>query len=104
VLGVASEAAPAEIAPVPIRELARAHAETAFRVVVAIMTDRKVTPSTRLNAACEVLDRAWGKAITPSGDDDDQKQIQLAIIRRIIVDPGHSDEPGFHPADATGPV
>jgi len=56
VLGVPPAEAPAETAPVPIRDLARAHAERAFQVLVDVMTDRKVTPSTRVNAAIAVLD------------------------------------------------
>jgi hypothetical protein len=100
---VALEQAPAEIVPVPIRELARNHAESALRVLLEVMKDRDATPSTRVIAATAVLDRAWGKA-TPASDDDLQDAQRLETIRRIIVDPGHSDEPGLHPAPATGPV
>ena len=107
VLGVPSAEAPAETVPVPIQVLARAYAERALQVLVDVMTDRKVTPSTRVNAAIAVLDRAWGKPITPTEDDKEYKEyeaIRLEVIRHIIVDPRHSDEPGLHPAAATGPL
>jgi hypothetical protein len=105
---VAPAEAPAETAPVPIQVLARAYAERALQVLVDVMTDRKVTPSTRVNAAIAVLDRAWGKPITPIEDDKEYQSVRLEIIRRIIVDPQHSegcsDGAGVHPAPGTGPL
>ena len=101
---VAPEGTPAETAPAPIRVLARAHAERAFQVLVDVMTDRKVTPSTRVNAATVILDRAWGKAITPTADDQEYEAARLEIIRRIIVEPGHSDGEGVPAAAGAGPL
>jgi hypothetical protein len=101
---VALERAPAEIVPaVPIKALARSLADQALRVLAEIMLDDTVTASTRVVAASEVLDRALGKA-APTSDDDADHAPRLETIRRIIVDPGHSDEPGLHPAVATGPL
>jgi hypothetical protein len=68
------------------------------------MKDRKVTPSTRVNAAIAVLDRAWGKPITPTADDKEYQAIRLDIIRHIIVEPGHPDCEIVPAAAAAGPV
>ena len=100
---VALERAPAELSPRAFRELALAHAKAALDVLVAVMGDDTVTASTRVIAATEILDRALGKP-TPASDDDADHAPRLETIRRIIVDPGHSDEPGFHPAPGTGPL
>jgi hypothetical protein len=99
---VAPAEGPAETAPVPIRVLARTHAERALQVLVDVMRDRKVTPSTRVIAATAVLDRAWGKPTPPTADDDDYKAARLEIIRHIIVEPGHPDREIVRAAAATG--
>jgi hypothetical protein len=90
--------------PVTIRALARTHTRDAFEVLREVMMDSEVTGSTRVIAAMAVLDRAWGKVTTPTPADDARDAPQLETIRRIIVDPGHSDEPGLHPAASAGPL
>jgi hypothetical protein len=100
---VALERAPLEISPAALRALARAHAAAALEALAEVMSDKKVTASTRVNAATEVLDRGLGKAM-PASDDDPDRTKRLETIRRIIVDPGHSDEPGLHPAPGASPV
>ncbi len=44
-----------------IRDLARSHTEDAINVLAEIATNKKSPPSTRVNAACALLDRAWGR-------------------------------------------
>ena len=100
---VALERAPAELSPPAFRELALAHAKAALDVLVAVMNDGTVTASTRVIAASEILDRGLGKP-APTPVDDAPEPLRLATIRRIIVDPRHSDEPGLHPAPATSPL
>jgi hypothetical protein len=98
---VALERPAAERVPTPIRKLARSRAAEALEVLAKIMNDEEVTASTRVIAAIEVIDRAWGKA-RPASDDDADGAKRLETIRRIIVDPRHSDEPGLQPAPAAG--
>ena len=104
---VALERAPAESATEAVRELARAHAKDALQVLIDVMGNEEATDSTRVTAAIAVLDRACGKP-TAASDDDTHHAPQLETIRRIIVDPRHSegrsDEPGLHPAPAAGPL
>ena len=100
---VGPEQASAE-SPVTIRALARAHTKDAFDVLREVMKDGEVTASTRVTAAIAMLDRAWGKVTTPPPDDDAPDALRLETIRRIIVDPRHSDEPGLHPAVGAGPL
>jgi len=98
---VGPEQGPPDINAAALRALARAHAAAALEALAEVMSDKKVTASTRVNAATEVLDRGLGKAM-PSPDDDADRSKRLETIRRIIVDPGHSDEPGLHPAAGAG--
>ena len=103
---VALERAPSERVPALIRELARAHAKDALDVLATVMNDENVTASTRVLAAIAVLERGCGKATAAA--DDDQPAPRLETIRRIIVDPQHSegcsDEPGLQTAPGTGPL
>lgn len=46
---------------VSIRELAKTHTETALSTLAEIMVNPKATPTARVNAACALLDRGWGK-------------------------------------------
>jgi hypothetical protein len=87
---VALERAPPESTPALIRALARANAKDALDVLVEIMGDENVTASTRVIAATEVLDRAWGKP-APASNDEPDHPLRLETIRRIIVDPRHRD-------------
>ena len=100
---VALERAPAEGVAEAVRELARAHAKDALQVLIDVMGNAEATDSTRVTAAIAVLDRGCGKAM-PAADDDPDRAQRLETIRRIIVDPGHSDEPGVHPAPGAGPL
>ena len=100
---VALERLPAKRSPVPIRQLARDHAKEALDVLAKIMKDSEVTASTRVIAAIEVIDRAWGKPAQASNDDANDAK-RLETIRRIIVDPRHPDTEGIHPAAEPGPV
>ena len=44
-----------------IRELAKTHTIEALNTLAEIMTSPKATPTARVNAACAILDRGWGK-------------------------------------------
>ena len=47
--------------PTDIRSLARAHTETAVRVLAGIMREPEAPHSARVSAAQVLLDRGWGK-------------------------------------------
>jgi hypothetical protein len=86
-----------------LRALARAHAAAALEALAEVMSDKKVTASTRVNAATEVLDRGLGKAM-PAADDDPDRAQRLETIRRIIVRPADRHSGGVPPAPGTGPL
>ncbi len=59
-------ALPAKVEPVPknpysIKKLAQEKTQEAFDVMMKIMENPLVDPSTRLEAAKQILDRGWGK-------------------------------------------
>jgi hypothetical protein len=60
-------------APTEIRSLARAHTESAIRVLAGIMNETRAPAAARVSAAQALLDRGWGKA--------DQK---LTLDRRSV--------------------
>lgn len=45
-----------------LAKLAQAHAEQAINTLVKVMSDDAATPSARVSAASEILDRGYGKA------------------------------------------
>jgi hypothetical protein len=70
-----------------IRSLARSHTRTAINVLVGIMRSKDATAAARVSAANAILDRGWGKATQPVGNDDDGALQLIHRIERIIVDP-----------------
>lgn len=52
----------------------------------------------KMDAIREIADRLDGKPAQAIIGDDESDPIQLAVIRRIIVKPGHSDSGGVPPA------
>jgi N-formylglutamate amidohydrolase len=46
---------------VSIREIARTHTENALQTLVEIFNNKKAPASARVNAACALLDRGWGR-------------------------------------------
>ena len=44
-----------------IRDLARQHTEEALNTLIEIAGNKKAPPSSRVHAACAILDRGWGK-------------------------------------------
>lgn len=44
-----------------IRSLARSHTKSALRVLAGIMNEKEAPHSSRVAAACALLDRGWGK-------------------------------------------
>lgn len=83
-----------------IRSLARAHTETALRVLTGVMNSKNATPAARIAAANSLLDRGWGKvnSVAAERNDETLKQ-QLTEIVRTIVDPEDQDGPDVPPAD-----
>ena len=73
-------------APLEIRSLARAHTQTALKVLAGIMTSDEAPHAARVAAANSIIDRGWGKATQPIGGDPEGVPI-LARIERVIVDP-----------------
>lgn len=45
-----------------LAKLAQSHAETAIKTLVEVMTAEEATPSARVSAASELLDRGFGRA------------------------------------------
>jgi hypothetical protein len=55
--------------PQEVRDLARAHTETAIRALVEVCNNPKGAPAARVSAATALLDRAWGKPVQPVDGD-----------------------------------
>ena len=75
---------------VQIRSLARSHTKTALSVLVGIMRNVDAAAPARIAAANAILDRGWGKATQPLGDDEGALEL-IHRIERIIVHPENSD-------------
>lgn len=58
-------------ASISVRDLARAHTETAIATLVAILTDVEAPHSARVSAAEAILNRGWGKPAQPVDGDGD---------------------------------
>lgn len=67
-----------------IRSLARAHTETAIRVLAGIMNEPEAPHAARVSAANSILDRGWGKPVQaivgPEGEDGKPTAIQITIL------------------------
>jgi len=66
-----------------VRKLARAHTQSAIRVLAHIVSDDNQPGATRIAAAQAILDRGWGK-VAPS-EQEQSEGIQV-VIRHIIED------------------
>ena len=73
-----------------IRSLARSHTKTALNVLVGIMRSEDATVAARVSAANAILDRGWGKATQPVGNDDGPLEL-IHRIERVIVHPENPD-------------
>jgi hypothetical protein len=73
-----------------IRSLARSHTRTALNVLVGIMRSKDATAAARVSAANAVLDRGWGKATQPVGNEDGALEL-IHRIERVIVHPENPD-------------
>jgi hypothetical protein len=73
-----------------IRSLARGHTKTALNVLVGIMRSKDATAAARVSAANAILDRGWGKANQPVGNDDGPLEL-IHRIERVIVHPENPD-------------
>jgi hypothetical protein len=58
-----------------VRELARAHTNSAFNALVEIVTNKKAPPVARIAAANSILDRGYGNATQFIACDDDMPPI-----------------------------
>jgi hypothetical protein len=70
--------------------LARGHTKTALNVLVGIMRSKDATAAARVSAANAILDRGWGKATQPVGNDDGPLEL-IHRIERVIVHPENPD-------------
>lgn len=73
------------LAPTQIKSLARAHTETAIKVLAGIMNQEDCAPAARVTAASALLDRGWGKPTQPIAGDDEAAPIRQRI-ERVIID------------------
>lgn len=90
-------------APTQIRSLARAHTESAVKVLAGIMNETAAPHAARVSAATSLLDRGWGKPTQPiAGDDEADPLRMVSVIQRKIIDPngdtGNSNGSGVPPA------
>src|SRR6202163_380180 len=72
------------------RSLASSHTRTAVNVLAAIMRSKDATAAARVSAANAILDRGWGKATQPVGNDDGTLEL-IHRIERVIVHPENTD-------------
>jgi hypothetical protein len=56
--------------PHEVKELCRAHTVEAVEIIVGVMRSKKENGATRVAAANSLIDRGWGKATQPLGNDD----------------------------------
>lgn len=49
-----------------IRDLARSYTVDAIQTLVTVMTQKNAAASAKVNAACAILDRGWGKPVQPT--------------------------------------
>jgi hypothetical protein len=77
--------------PTDIRSLARAHTESALKVLAGIMNQDDAPAAARVSAAQALLDRGWGKPTQPIAGDDDSAPLRFQLIERVIVDPKAQD-------------
>jgi len=76
--------------PSDIRSLARSYTDMAIQALAGVAQNGQ-SESARVAAAEALLSRGWGKPTQPLSSDEDNPLSIVHTIRRIIVDPGHSD-------------
>src|SRR5262245_25516546 len=90
-----------------ITELARAHGPQAIAMLARLMNDAKVGASTRVTAAAQLLDRAYGRAPSFSTTDvgDFRRAVELSDdeLARIALAAGIQIEPRATPAETAPP-
>lgn len=74
--------------PPEVKEALRAACPKAVSTLIALLDDKK--PIMRLKAACEILDRAYGKPVQMQAVtvDVDEAHDMTAYIRRVIMENG----------------
>ncbi len=74
--------------PLEVKEALRAACPKAVSTLIALLDDKK--PIMRLKAACEILDRAYGKPVQMQAVtvDVDEAHDMTAYIRRVIMENG----------------
>lgn len=65
--------------------MARAHTETALRVLAGIMREKKAPSAARVTAAQALLDRGWGKPTQPIAGDSENP---LEVVMRTVYEGG----------------
>lgn len=66
--------------PTLIRSLARAHTETAVKVLAGIMNQMDAPPAARVSAAQVLLDRGWGKPAQAVGTEGEDGEVGPLLI------------------------
>ena len=67
-----------------LRELTQCHTEEAIGVLVQIMRDELTTPTARITACRELLDRAWGRATQPIEAEIEEEPV-LTRAERVLI-------------------
>lgn len=75
------------LAPTNIKSLARAHTETAIKVLAGVMNQEDCSPAARVAAAEALLSRGWGKPTQPIAGDADMDPVRVGMVENRIVDP-----------------
>ncbi len=75
-----------------IRSLARAHTETAIRVLAGIMQEPTANSAARVSAATALLDRGWGKPAQAIVGDD---ALDPITVRTIVTGVRRKDDAPF---------
>lgn len=66
-----------------LRDMARAHTQEALETLIASLRSR--SQGVRVKAACEILDRGWGKPTQKIAGDEESGPIKLVTVQ--FIDP-----------------
>lgn len=72
------------LAPTNIKSLARAHTESAIKVLAGIMNQPTAADTARVAACTALMDRGWGKPTQPVSGEEDGPPILHKIIREVV--------------------
>lgn len=67
-----------------IKSLARAHTESAIKVLAGVMNETSAPHSARVSAAQALLDRGWGKPTQLIAGDEDGAPVLHRVVREVF--------------------